>query len=184
MMTVEEIRAASALFYAAGADGIYSFNYFCSRAAGQEPDFSVFDEIGNPDSLTRLEKLYALAVPKYPIPNVSLPAALPLELTRGESREVLMQTAEHQAPHSALLRIECRDSVSTAALQVSFNGARLSGGSHPSREFVRKVPYKPTPAPRCLEFIIDPGVIRRNNTLTLTAREGMTVEWIYLAVKP
>ena len=185
MMTVEEVRAASALFYAAGADGIYSFNYFCAREGGQEPAFSVFHDLGDPAALAGMDKVYTLSAAKYPIPRVSLPAPLPLSLRPGVSQTVTLGTSEPQVPASVRLRVECAEVAEEGSLAILFNGTTAGPGRHPSRALVvpQKVLYTPPPVDRSLEFDVDPALLANANRITLTGSRAMTVNWIYCIVK-
>jgi hypothetical protein len=187
MMTVEEIRAASALFYARGADGIYSFNYFCAREGGQEPAFSVFHDIDDPSALSRMDKVYTLSAAKYPVPHVSLPAPLPVRIRKGSPQTVTLGTKEPVLPAGIRLRVECASSVTEGSLEVAFNGVRLGQGVHPFSPLVvqRKVLYVPPPVTHSLEFVVDPRSLRDLNAITITLSSGaeLSVEWIYLSVK-
>jgi hypothetical protein len=185
MMTVEEIRAASALFYAGGADGIYSFNYFCAREGGQEPALSVFHDISDPLPLSRMDKVYTLSAAKYPVPNVSLTAPLPVRLRKGSPQTVTLGTKEPVLPAGIRLRIECAAGTEEGSLDVLFNGAALERGRHPAGQIIvpRKVLYQPPPVTQVLEFDVDPRLLRDVNSLTLSSGPDVTVNWIYLIVK-
>ena len=184
MMTVEEIRAASALFYAGGADGIYSFNYFCAREGGQEPAFSVFHDIGDPAALRRMDKVYTLSAAKYPVPHVSLPPPLPVEIRNGMSRTLTLGTSEPVLPAGMRLLVECDRTTEEGSLEVAFNGAKLRSGRHPASPLVvpRKVLYVPPPATHMLEFDVDPRSLRDANSITLTPHTDVRVMWVYLIV--
>jgi hypothetical protein len=184
MMTVEEMRAASALFYAAGADGIYSFNYFCAREGGQEPVFSVFHDIKDPVRLGNMEKVYTLSAAKSPIPHVSLPAPLPLRIRKGETRRISLPTSEPVLPAGVRLRVECADTVAGGSIDLRFNGVLLRPGRHPATRLValREVLYDPPPVAFSLEFDLDPNTLRNVNTISLSALTDVTVNWIYLTV--
>ncbi len=184
MMTVEEVRAASALFYAAGADGIYSFNYFCAREGGQEPAFSVFHDVADPAALGRMDKVYTLSAAKYPIPRVSLPAPLPLNIRKEEVRSIPLTASEPVRPVSVRLRVECAGDIREGVLGVLFNGRALPAGRRPESPFVspRPVLYAPAPLTRILEFDVDPALVGERNTVTLSSTAEATVNWIYLIV--
>jgi hypothetical protein len=184
MMTVEEVRGASALFFAAGADGVYSFNYFCAREGGQEPVFSVFHDIADPLRLARLDKVYTLSAAKYPVPHVSLPAPLPVRIGKGRPCVLTLASAERVRPSAVRLRIECGENVAEGSVQLTFNGVRLSRGVRPLSPLVarRSVLYEPPPLMHILEYPVDPHALRKLNTLTLSSKEDRNVEWIYLVV--
>jgi hypothetical protein len=185
MMTVEEVRGASALFYAAGAEGIYSFNYFCAREGGQEPALSVFHDLGDPASLGTLEKVYTLSAAKYPIPHVSLPAPLPLKIRNGEEQTLSLTVSEPLRPDAVRLRVEFAEAEEEGNMAIVLNGRALGPGRHPSTALVvpRKVLYTPPPVDHSLEFDVDPALLAGTNRLTLTGRKAMTVNWIYCIVR-
>ena len=186
MMTNEEARAASSSLYANGADGIYSFNYFCSREDGQEPDFAVFADISSPDSLLHKNKLYAFSAAKYPVPNVSLTHQLPITLTNGAPRTITLSTPGLAQPARTLLRVESLAIISPEDIRVSFNGTQLHEGTVPpySQIFVRKVPYQLPSTEHCLEFALDPALLRDSNLVTFAAKKTIVITWLYLAVLP
>ena len=63
-MTPENVRAAAAALYDMGADGMYLFNYFCSREEKLEPDFGVLKDIAHPETLAGKDKLYGMGPAK------------------------------------------------------------------------------------------------------------------------
>jgi parallel beta-helix repeat protein len=186
MMTREEMRAAAALLYASGADGIYLFNYFTRWDVGLEPDVQLLSELVSPDSLAGKEKLYTLAVPRYPIPGVSLLGQLPLEMKGGERKTVALRIVEPKQPFSAVLRIECREEISPGDLRVTFNGHSLAEGTNPlnAQVFPQKVPYPLTSTHRILEFRLDPKHLLTANTFSIEAKRSLTVQWLHLATRP
>jgi len=187
MMTTEEIRGAAAVFYGEGADGIYSFNFFCAREGGQEPAYEVFSDIGNPARLGALEKIYTLSASKYPVPRVSPPAPLPLVLPHPGARgELRIRAGETHEPSRAVLRIECAADVSPPGMTVAFNGVTLGAGAHPAEGLIvaRPVLYPAPAASRALEFTVPPRLIRRTNVVALTAAVPLRVDWVYLTTVP
>jgi Right handed beta helix region len=185
MMTREEKRAAATLLYDAGSDGIYLFNYFVAWDAGLQADMDVLPELSNPDSLIMQDKLYTLAIPRYPVANVSLPSPMPLSLLRGESRSVTMKTNEPVKPERVVLRIECAENVTPADLEISFNGQQPGDGTQ-SRSpmiFPQPVEYSPASTPKLVEYTIDPDHLKKVNLIELrTTGRTLHVDWIYLAV--
>jgi len=186
MMTREEMRATAALLYASGADGLYLFNYFTRWDVGLEPDFQLLSELVSPDSLAGKEKLYTLAVPRYPIPGVSLPGQLPLEMKGGERKTVVLRIVEPKQPRSAALRIECLEEVNPGDVQVAFNGRGLAEGANPryAQVFPQKVPYSMPSTHQILEFRLDPKQLLSVNTFSIEAKRSLTVQWLHLATRP
>ena len=184
-MTREEKRAAAALLYAAGSDGIYLFNYFVAWDAGFEVDTDVLAELANPELLIGKDKLYTLAIPRYPVPGVSLPSQVPIRLKKGEEKSVTVRTHEPVRPGSVVLRIECADTVITGDLRVWINGTYLPQGLTPSQPQVfpeRIWPSLPV-MKKTLEFVADPALLKDVNVVTIQANRTVTVEWVYLGVR-
>jgi hypothetical protein len=183
-MTREEKRAACALLYGAGADGIYLFNYFVAWDAGLRADIDVLREIADPDSLGGKDKLYTLAVPRYPIPGVSLPGVLPLGLVPGVERTLSVRTQEATAPRSLILRIETEEAIESGDIALRVNGAIPPPGKTPAAPqiFPEKIWPELPFVKKTLEFALDPSFLRPEITLALTARRRLTVQWVYLGV--
>ena len=184
MMTREEKRAAAALLYAAGSDGIYLFNYFVAWDMGLKADMEVLRDLSDPDSLVGKDKLYTLAIPRYPVPNVSLSSPMPLTFTPGQPRSVVLRTHEPARPNRLILRIEGSADLRPEDCVVSFNGQRLSGGvqAETAMLFPQAVEYTPAPVSRSIEYRVDPGVLKGANEIVLTTKREVRIDWIYLAV--
>jgi len=184
-MTREEKRAAAALLHQAGSDGIYLFNYFVAWDAGFEADTEVLAELANPELLIGKDKLYTIAIPRYPVPGVSLPGQVPVKLRRGEEKSVIVRTFEPSRPRSIIVRIECSDSLIAGDLRVKMNGVLLSGGVRPSLPQI--FPQKSWPSlpveEKTLEFVADPSLLKDTNELAIQASRLVTVEWVYLGVR-
>jgi hypothetical protein len=184
-MTREEKRAAAALLYSKGSDGMYLFNYFVAWDAGLEADTDVLRELACPDSLVGKDKLYTIAVPRYPIPGVSLPGQLPLRIESGMERSIHIQTHEPTMPRSVIVRLECAEDLSPDDLHLGFNSDTQSTGKIPLQPqiFPERV-LGPLPLTgKTLEFSIDPAELKSQNVLTVKARRPVTLEWVYLAVR-
>ncbi|HTR99573.1 MAG TPA: right-handed parallel beta-helix repeat-containing protein [Bacteroidota bacterium] len=183
MMTTEEIRGAAAVFYGEGADGIYAFNFFCSREGDQSPAYDVFNDLGDPAHLGGMDKVYTVSASRYPVPRVSPPAPLPLDLGAGRhGGRVTLRACELRPPARAYLRIECDREIAPGDIAVSFNAVRLGAGTHPLRGFIvpRPVLYAEPAASHALEFPIDPAILRRSNTVGIAAAAPLRVDWLYL----
>jgi hypothetical protein len=184
-MTREEKRASAALLYDAGSDGMYLFNYFVAWDAGLQVDIPVLAELANPDSLVGKDKLYTLAVPRYPVPNVSASSPLPLDIGPGGEASVRVRLVEPRRPRTVRLRIECAGVVEPRDVRVDWNGLPLAQGSRPlaAQIFPQPVEYKLPPADRSVEFDIDPSRMDSENTLKILSAGKIRVEWIYVAVR-
>jgi len=184
-MTREEKRAAAALLYAAGADGIYLFNYFVAWDMGLQADMDVLRDLSHPDSLSGKDKLYTVAIPRYPVPNVSLGSQLPLDVAPDKPCFVTVRTNEARRPRSVTLRIECERDVDPDDIHVMFNGVVLQIGGRPERSmlFPQPVEYKPAPTSRSVEFAVDPALVETENRLRVQSDREARVDWVYLAVR-
>ena len=184
-MTREEKRAAAALLYAAGSDGMYLFNYFVAWDAGFQADTEVLRELANPDLLASKNKVYTLAIPRYPVPGVSLPGQVPVHLKKGESQTVSVRTAETIRARSIVVRIECAETITRADLRIRMNGTDLGIGSTPAN--AQLYPQKVWPSPpvreKTLEFSADPAILKDINTLELYTSRALTVEWVHIGVQ-
>jgi hypothetical protein len=184
-MTREEKRAAAALLYAGGTDGLYLFNYFVAWDMGQEADMEVLRDMSDPDSLTGKDKLYTMAIPRYPVPNVSLGSPLPLVLEPGETGAVVMRTHEPVRPRAATLRIEADAELDPAVMTVAVNGTTLPPGKRPEHpmSFPQTVEYPPPDVRHTVEFDVDPTLLSDACEFTFRTRAAVRIEWIYLAVR-
>ncbi|MFH0991455.1 MAG: right-handed parallel beta-helix repeat-containing protein [bacterium] len=184
-MTREEKRAAAALLYKTGSDGIYLFNYFVAWDAGLEADTKALPELTHPDSLIGKDKLYTIAIPRYPVPGVSLPGQLPLQLKKGDEKKGMIRTHEPVRPKALVIRIECADTIAAGDLRLRLNGKELQNGVTPASEqiFAEKIwPSLPV-REKTLEFTANPALLKEVNDLTIHANKGITVEWVYLGVR-
>jgi hypothetical protein len=183
-MTREEKRAAAALLYATGSDGLSLFNYFVAWDVGLKADIDVLHELSSAETLAGTDKLYTLAIPRYPVPNVSLSSPLPLTLGAGQSATVALRTQEPIRPRMMRLRIEAAEDMSPEEIDVTFNGTALSSGrqSESPMIFPQPVEYSPAPVSRSVEFDVDPALLETVSTLRLTTQRAARIDWIYLAV--
>ena len=184
-MMREERRAAAALSYAAGADGIYLFNYFVYWDAGLQADTDVLRELADPGLLSGKDKLYTIAPTRHPIPMVTPASPMPLVVPKMETRTVTFRTAEAERPHSVTLRIECKDDIAPGEVKVWLNVAELGQGIHPGQPllFPQPVDYEPMPLTRVLEFRVDPSLLKQVNSLTFSSPREVQIDYIYIAVK-
>ena len=181
-MTREITRAAAATLFAAGADGIYSFNHFCQRESGPE-DFDVFAEINRPETLQRKTKIYAASAARYPVPNVSMPSQFPLWVEPDRPGEIVLRASEPVRPETVIIRIEADSSIHARQLRLTLNGrtvraaSRLSTGLFPDRYWRGGE----IPADRCVEFAADPSLLREKNRITISSKQKTKITWVYLA---
>jgi len=184
-MTREQKRASAALMYAAGADGIYLFNYFVQWDAGLETDTEVLPELADSELLSRKDKLYTIAPTRHPIPMVTPASPMPLVVPKMETRTVTFRTAELRLPQSVTLRVECKEDVAPGELKVWLNVAELGEGIHPldSLLFPQPVDFRPAPSSRVLEFRVDPALLKEANALTFSVTKEVQIEYIDVAVR-
>ena len=184
-MTREEKRSTAALLYAAGADGIYLFNYFVMWDAGLDMDTGVLRELADPGLLSGTDKVYTLAATRHPIPLVTPPSSLPLIVPKMQTRTVTFNTAESQLPRSVTVRLEFKDDIAPEDIRIWFNVVEQGRGAHPEQAllFPQPVDYVPPPRTRTLEFAVDPHLLKSSNSLTISALREVQVEWIYVAVR-
>ncbi len=184
-MTREEKRAAAALLYAAGADGLYLFNYFVAWDYGLQADTEVLPELADPALLAGKDKLYTLAVPRYPVPGVSLPGQVPLRLGAGEEGQVELRIHEPVRPQSAILRIEFAGIITPQSVRVRLNGKPLVSARTPSTpQIFAEKGFHPLPeVANTVEFDVDPKDLQESNGLSIRVTDPAQVDWVYLAVK-
>jgi len=184
-MTRGEKRAAAALLYAAGADGMYLFNYFVAGDVGVDPDTEILSELSDPRLLEGKDKLYTLAAAWYPVPNISLPSQLPLPLRKAELKTVTMRIHEPVMPKSTVLRVECSDDVATGDLRVVLNGVALNQGVHPvsAQIFPETVARELPNIAKTLEFQVDPKILKESNSISIHAQVPLQVDWVYMGVR-
>ena len=161
------------------------FNYFVAWDAGFEADTEVLKELADPDLLTGKDKLYTIAIPRYPVPGVSPTGQVPLRLKKGDAKSVTVRTHEPVRPRTVVVRIECADTLTTADLSVRLNGTILQNGVIPKSAQI--FPEKTWPSlpvrEKTLEFTADPALLKDTNEVLIQANRAITVEWVYVGVK-
>ncbi len=184
-MMREQKRATAALLYAAGADGIYLFNYFVQWDAGLQADTEVLRELADPGLLSQKDKLYTIAPTRHPIPMVTPASPMPLVVPQMETRTVTFRTAEAQPPQSVTLRIECKGDVAPGEVKVWVNVVEQGEGVHPAQPllFPQPVDFEPVPSARVLEFRVDASLLKQINALTFSSTREVQIDYIYIAVK-
>ncbi len=184
-MTREEKRAAAALLYGAGADGLYLFNYFVAWDAGFAADTEVLSELRDPALLDGKDKQYTLAVPRFPVPGVSLPGVLPLALVPDTEHTVILRTADRETPRAAMLRVECAATIGPGDITVRWNGVLLDHGARPARPqmFPQDIWPASPKVETMLEYAVDPGLLKGGNAITLSARRPLAVERLSLGLR-
>ncbi len=58
--TVEIWRGDALNIWHAGADGVYTFNFFPGQQEQDKPLYQLFDQMGSPDTLKGLDKIYCI----------------------------------------------------------------------------------------------------------------------------
>ncbi len=161
--SIESYRARAARAWAAGADGIYLFNYFDPRGA-------VWRELGDPAALQRLDKLYFVSVRngdperylaggrshrRVPILTPTEPWLVPVK----EFREVELAVADDLAGAAeAGLKPQatCHVRATGRKLELTLNGQRLEN---------------PSAQDDWLDFAVPPELLKKgNNRLAFRAR--------------
>ncbi len=171
-------RARAACAWAAGVDGVYIFNLF-------NPERSIWNEVGEPDVLDRLDKVYfasdlgAGKLPRghYPfhayqrIPDLC--PDRPIQIESGSRTVVPIDLAEpNDAPDSAnytvTLKLQCS---SPSTPQVVFNGNLVGSGSEPAT--IHSLPLR------------HPMLRRGSNTVEIVNPSGepMTLEDLWVDVR-
>ena len=170
-----------------GADGVSLFNYFIpwDERPRLEPDFGVLRELSSLDSLTNKEKLYTLAVPKFPVSNVSLPSQMPLRLQPGVETAVFMRVHEPVRPSSVVLCFESGAELKPEDLKVEFNGWEPGRGFHPAapQVFPTRIPHPLPPTGRLVQFKIRPEWLHEANVITVRVERELTVQNVDLGVR-
>lgn len=131
-MTNLAYRGRAANVWAAGADGLYLYNF-----AGYVGAPALLNELGSPEMLARLDKDYVPAARGVVrtsggnLPNESyrhcetLNPDHPKKVAPGNSvsaRLMVGEPLDHQSPDNFLLRLRVRGVVDAAAIKVSVNG--------------------------------------------------------------
>ncbi|NLO05493.1 MAG: hypothetical protein GX131_06635 [candidate division WS1 bacterium] len=138
--SLECYRGRAMNAWAAGADGIHTFNLF-------SPTSQIFREIGDPASLVAKDKLYFATIidggpnswlaggAKYQTIPIITPSH-PATLRRGEALEVDLRVGEDfaaareaGAEPTVTLHLELPGITDVEQIDVSLNGQRLSGGT-------------------------------------------------------
>jgi len=161
--SIESYRARAARAWAAGADGIYLFNYFDPRGA-------VWRELGDAVALQRLDKRYFVTVrngdpERYLAGGRShrhvpiLTPADPWLVPTKEFREVELSVADDPAEATAAglkPQATCHVRATRRNLEMTMNGQRLG---------------QPTPQDDWLDFAVPPELLKKgNNRLAFRAR--------------
>lgn len=134
-MTAEMFRAAAAVYWRQGADGMYLFNFDCH---GDEPftpyERAMLTEIGDPDYLRRQDKHYFVSRARTVeekqrfVDSGDPPVDLPAELREGQTIEMDMQVADDLEAEARRIRSVTlwvcvqRCLVDEDALEVRVNG--------------------------------------------------------------
>ncbi len=148
--TPDRQRAAARSAQARGLDGVYMFNLYIPgrdrRLPGQEYDYSVLEDLCDPDRLDSVSKTYAIEEKEErPInthfePQGRVPFQLtPANAADGYTRSLFVgDSLTGQRMSSADLTIELEEiAVHDDEIGVGFNGQRLDGGGLTGRAITR-----------------------------------------------
>ena len=152
--TIECYRGRAMNAWAAGVDGIYTFNYF-------NPNGAVFRELGDPKTLTTMDKLYTtgartVGVANHwlaggikhctrPLPLPEKPLALspkkPVAVALNVGEDIAEQIAAGNTPKTKLtLVISGTKNVDSAAFTVKMNGKTLGDATVSKNELAYSIP--------------------------------------------
>lgn len=179
--SVESYRGRAMNAWRQGVSGIYMFNFF-------NPDSPLWNELGDPDTLRALEKVYTTGARGVSSANSWLEDGLRFlgrdpvspertrKLAPGEAVSVALPVGEDLAGRQATATLELRipGIAGPEAVSVTLNGEALSGGAY---------------AERWLTFELAPEQVKAGEspvavTLAADAAEPVTWEDLVLRVKP
>ncbi len=197
--TAEIYRGASAALYSAGVDGIYLFNMFAPRghgldAKGQnrnhpEP-LNVLREIGNPQTLEALPKLYLVDSRSHWLDKrfYDVKATLPQEVSPNNPLVVKLRTGERGiTPKRMTLRVEAAQLSPRSVIRLQLNGFGQGKGKIGTQARLFKEEYDQLPPnPRnCVDFAVRSDDLKfGDNEVVVLASEPLTIINIELAVVP
>lgn len=118
--TPETLRAAAAVLWARGADGLYTFNFYNTA------EYPLLGELADPDQLARLPKEFFLDACSVPNNATVSQPPLPLAIQANSSaRTVLFITDEPARSKDLRLELAWKGSVDLAAPSIRINGVEL-----------------------------------------------------------
>ncbi len=88
--TEATLHAAALGLYASGADGIYLFNFPCWRETQEAPPWSWVPQLKDPALLACNTLEFPLINDKIRVPNIDLPAPLPVTIQSGETKTLTL----------------------------------------------------------------------------------------------
>lgn len=111
------IHAAAMSLYDCGADGIYLFNFPCWRESQPHPFWSWIPPLRDPNLLKGHSLLFPVIDNHHRVPDIDLPAQLPLEIPAGEAKEISLRMpklalAKSNPVKQATLTIDPKESLS------------------------------------------------------------------------
>jgi len=116
----ETLRAAAAVLWARGADGLYTFNFYNTS------EYPLLGELADPDKLARLPKEFFLDTCSVPNNATVSPPPLPLAMQANSSaRTVLFITDDPVQSKDLRLELAWKGSADLAAPGIRINGVEL-----------------------------------------------------------
>ena len=191
---IEAWRAAAMNIWHAGADGVYTFNYFPSSRK------LVFDQLGSVQTLSGLDKLYAIdsiemgTFGGYQTPGMVVPDRLPLSVAPGRAVCARLPVGENIVAGTpvgktcrARLRLRLTNLAAQERVDVAFNDHPLALSAASIRA---QSPPDGTNGASWIEAPLDPAIVREGDNridISLASRHGeskpLTVDRLNLIVR-
>ena len=174
--TVEAWRGIAMNIWHAGADGVYTFNFFPRQEAPDKPLYQLFDQMGSPTTLRGLDKIYSIdrmIVEKFPPKGrwaLVAPDRLPIPLATTGWATAKLPVGENISANTpagkkctARLRLQISALSVGDLITVRLNGTEL-GTAVPSQ------PLSPEPRATWLSFDPDPELFQAGYNLVEVRR--------------
>ena len=169
--TVEAWRGIAMNIWHAGADGIYTFNFFPRPDPADQPLYQLFDQMGSPETLRGLDKIYSIdrmIVDKFPPKGrwaLVAPDRLPIRLAKTGWTPAKLPVGEDITANtpagktcSARLRLQLSALADGDQVIVRLNGTEL-GPAVPLDTLARE------PAPAWVTIEPDPRLVKAGYNL-------------------
>jgi hypothetical protein len=189
-MSIECYLARAAAAWAAGVDGVYTFNLF-------KPEHPAFRELGDPRKLEAMNKDYFASdrgSGRVPFPHAKFQNAPtlnpndPLKLAAGKptSCDIALGRESSERPPTVTLRLRLPEITSAGEVRVEFNGQAVDMSKAKINTVApRSAEMRSAGAETWLELPLKPADLRPGrSTVTVTPVEGSAVKtWSDLSVR-